>query len=68
MLTLSELERRAYIENDVATLRGIYLAQEETQDMFDAEHEEELNEMHDKMQNKIDAIRDSLNAALKEAA
>lgn len=47
MLTLNELERRAYIKNDQATLRGIAAGQAEVHARLEAEHEAELERLRE---------------------
>lgn len=62
MLTLDELERRAYIENDQATLRGIAAAEAGAYDEFAAQHEAELQELDERI-----ATLEERNATLENA-
>lgn len=71
MLTLDELERRAYIENDQATLRGIAAAEAEARDEFAAEHEQEvmrLEERIEEYQTKLAETDEAVATALAASA
>lgn len=66
MYTLDEIERRAYIDNDQATLRGIAAAENDAVDLFAAEHEAELEKMQEEIGRLEEEIED-LNVELEEA-